>query len=544
MAKQREAIATLEKQGAAGQSQITQVREEKAALEAELQKQAAEHQAVAQAHAETRVKLAEFVALSDQRQDSIGKLEKRLEIALEERERRNEEIAALRHEIHNRTSGAQIALQTSELAQFKLNEFEAAAALQQEANLRLEQELAAANRKFSEAEKIIGALKAEVQSRTADHETARQAHSLAQLRLTEYESSSTQQRATIDWLEKNLASVRQQHDEVQRRISSLESDLAAVSAELQSSKRARADAETGLAEIRDRLTETETALRRSQQDRDSYFGSKVAAEKIIEGLKEHIVLLLADYDQKQAQHARLEAASRQLLAHKDQALASVREMAEARAKIEAAHIAAAARLEVHAQEAASLRADYDKVRSDLRERIAEIEILNGAKREAEKARFDLEQSRATHAAQLQALTGEMEKAHSDKTRLEVQLNERFDEIATLTKLLAEVESAPKGGDGSTDELRNSAAKEIGRVIAALLDAQDWNFLPNPIRVRQQMSLLERSGIFDREWYVRQYEDIALAGVDPLRHYVVFGAREGREPNAALSYQIASRKMKR
>ena len=37
--------------------------------------------------------------------------------------------------------------------------------------------------------------------------------------------------------------------------------------------------------------------------------------------------------------------------------------------------------------------------------------------------------------------------------------------------------------------------------------------------------------FDREWYLLQNPDVAGAGVDPLDHYLTFGAVEGRDPNA-------------
>jgi hypothetical protein len=36
--------------------------------------------------------------------------------------------------------------------------------------------------------------------------------------------------------------------------------------------------------------------------------------------------------------------------------------------------------------------------------------------------------------------------------------------------------------------------------------------------------------FDRDWYLTQNPDVASAGVDPLRHYLEFGAREKRDPS--------------
>lgn len=43
---------------------------------------------------------------------------------------------------------------------------------------------------------------------------------------------------------------------------------------------------------------------------------------------------------------------------------------------------------------------------------------------------------------------------------------------------------------------------------------------------EPMSLL-----FDTDWYRAEYPDVAVAGLDPIRHFFDDGAREGRNPNA-------------
>lgn len=46
--------------------------------------------------------------------------------------------------------------------------------------------------------------------------------------------------------------------------------------------------------------------------------------------------------------------------------------------------------------------------------------------------------------------------------------------------------------------------------------------------------LNQQGLFDNGWYLRRYPDIAAAGVDPLQHFVMHGAAEGRDPNPGFS----------
>ncbi len=38
-------------------------------------------------------------------------------------------------------------------------------------------------------------------------------------------------------------------------------------------------------------------------------------------------------------------------------------------------------------------------------------------------------------------------------------------------------------------------------------------------------------LFDPEWYLEQNADVAKARLDPVQHYLEYGSREGRNPNA-------------
>ncbi|CAM4092563.1 hypothetical protein BOTU111922_22745 [Bordetella tumulicola] len=41
--------------------------------------------------------------------------------------------------------------------------------------------------------------------------------------------------------------------------------------------------------------------------------------------------------------------------------------------------------------------------------------------------------------------------------------------------------------------------------------------------------IENSGLFDKEWYLNEYPDVALSGLDPIVHYYKYGASLGRNP---------------
>jgi glycosyltransferase involved in cell wall biosynthesis len=46
--------------------------------------------------------------------------------------------------------------------------------------------------------------------------------------------------------------------------------------------------------------------------------------------------------------------------------------------------------------------------------------------------------------------------------------------------------------------------------------------------------IEKSELFSAEWYLVQYPDVADAGVNPIQHYLSYGAFEGRDPGPKFS----------
>lgn len=42
--------------------------------------------------------------------------------------------------------------------------------------------------------------------------------------------------------------------------------------------------------------------------------------------------------------------------------------------------------------------------------------------------------------------------------------------------------------------------------------------------------IRESGLFDQQWYLSKYSDVGLSGIDPISHYILIGARLGRDPS--------------
>src|SRR5664279_1670551 len=52
-------------------------------------------------------------------------------------------------------------------------------------------------------------------------------------------------------------------------------------------------------------------------------------------------------------------------------------------------------------------------------------------------------------------------------------------------------------------------------------------------LRRNARLLAGSPLFDADWYLSAYPDVAASGLDPIRHYLVAGAAEGRDPGPSF-----------
>jgi hypothetical protein len=167
-------------------------------------------------------------------------------------------------------------------------------------------------------------------------------------------------------------------------------------------------------------------------------------------------------------------------------------------------------------------ADSDRLRA---EHVAELEAL----------RADSDRLRAEHAAELKGL-----RADSDRLRAEHAAELKGLRVDS-DRLQAEHAAELEGLRADSDRMRRAASDRLTGAVGALLDGQRWWFLPKPFRIRLKVAQLKRSGLFDGEWYVKEYADVAAAGMDPLRHYVVYGAKEGRQPNPVTAAATSAAK---
>ena len=84
---------------------------------------------------------------------------------------------------------------------------------------------------------------------------------------------------------------------------------------------------------------------------------------------------------------------------------------------------------------------------------------------------------------------------------------------------------------------NDTIKSIRVYQHSHFNVRASNFIVNILKIVQKKynhnkvkKAIEFSGIFDKDWYLNQNIDVENSGIEPLSHYIKYGAKEGRKPN--------------
>lgn len=136
-----------------------------------------------------------------------------------------------------------------------------------------------------------------------------------------------------------------------------------------------------------------------------------------------------------------------------------------------------------------------------------------------------------------------------KLKVERTLETRYQEIAKLSQLVLardqELARAATDLDATARQLENQrrVCAQIENELSAIKRSRSWRVLNRVQAVSGRLglsrkpmvllshdaTLVRQSDAFDAEWYLKQYPDVAVSGIDPVEHYLCFGAAELRDP---------------
>jgi glycosyltransferase involved in cell wall biosynthesis len=182
------------------------------------------------------------------------------------------------------------------------------------------------------------------------------------------------------------------------------------------------------------------------------------------------------------------------------------------------------------------------LRSELDQRLAEHEQKLS---EQDKRVADLERALAERNGKLGALQRVLEQRNLRLTALDEQVSGRAKEVGALEQALEQsqgrvstLERAVAQRNDAISALHSSSSWRITAPLRSASRVFGWRTLKArflaPFHQWSTTRAIARSGLFDRNWYLASNPDVAASGLDPIRHYVVYGALEGRDPSPSFS----------
>lgn len=129
------------------------------------------------------------------------------------------------------------------------------------------------------------------------------------------------------------------------------------------------------------------------------------------------------------------------------------------------------------------------------------------------------------------------------------------ELKNLTKQLAELKLAKLQADTQLKNLSNEknslkiAYDNAQNQLDAFKSSLSWKATA-PLRIfdspnkkaektltekqKNELKIIQNSTLFDEKFYLKQYPDVANSGLLPALHYLLYGAKEGRNPSSKFS----------
>jgi SAM-dependent methyltransferase len=134
--------------------------------------------------------------------------------------------------------------------------------------------------------------------------------------------------------------------------------------------------------------------------------------------------------------------------------------------------------------------------------------------------------------QLLSLTAELDRAKSELDRAKSELDRTKSELDRTKSELASIYA-------SRSWRLSQPIRLCGRILRALKRraARQAARLRGRLKLKAQLDILTRSGLFDEQYYLSNNPDVRKAGVLAAAHFLSYGATEGRFPNPLFDPQF-------
>lgn len=295
-------------------------------------------------------------------------------------------------------------------------------------------------------------------------------------------------------------------------------------------QRAREDYDASIQALRD--SELELGERVADAERTLEAGALLRHQ-----LEAEVDLLLLQVEQLQQElehfQGELNTRERALAASNQERLSLSEELQRARAEMEVVRlqlqssiaardeaVGGTRRLEVQLAEA---QGDRKAAETAAEETVGRLERLGAELADIQVARKAAENAAEERTRENEALRSEAAKLRGEIEALSARHREALDRIERSDREVVELRQR-------IAEMRQSVAWKAAAPLRVLSGQRRRHVGDARPASKHAIKLIEHSGLFDRDWYLSRYEDVKQSGMHPIKHYLEFGAAEGRDPS--------------
>ena len=140
---------------------------------------------------------------------------------------------------------------------------------------------------------------------------------------------------------------------------------------------------------------------------------------------------------------------------------------------------------------------------------------------------ELERNLTIKITELETLMSQNQSLQLTKINLDDELHEKLNSLEALQKQVLKSENQLR-------VLQNSflikIPKKTGNIFKALLSNIFTRKIHHTWKVLRDSGIIRKSGLFDESYYLEHNPDVKHSGKSPLKHYLLFGGFEGRNPS--------------
>lgn len=178
----------------------------------------------------------------------------------------------------------------------------------------------------------------------------------------------------------------------------------------------------------------------------------------------------------------------------------------------------------------AIRHHHQQLTEEMAKARAELTQKDRTLLELESQRHNLVQENELLLLQLRQVQEELETVFFQKQQLEiaVQRSEPASPVTVADNPGAGLEHQPEVDAAST--AGHTPSSGFFKKFRGILSGEAKRKERAKQELAARIQLLRESGLFNEDWYLQRYTDVAKAGIDPLKHYLGHGAAEGRDPS--------------